>query len=335
MKLIFYKKRGLTIVAALTLATSIAQTTHTSSGNTEYETIINDPDKLKPILIGFNALAADTWNTNSYMGIGVFTQVNILKYGSVNFDWKKAYFDGIKGLKNHRGIELGFAYNLFSSKTEKDLQVVLASSLTFTATRRTSSTRYITVPGTKKRILQIRGGLTNLKTGVDSYDIGTADFSFNIDTAMRVQSFISGMKMNILYSGISWHTINNLVIKHGSSGLATNCNDYNFFFDLLFMPSDMSFENTNGRVRLANGGYQQMDLNSTTLNTNAEFKKTGWRMGWEARKNNIMGGFTYKVELGARPGLTNSKKGLLSANSFMMLTAGFTFPAGNKKILNY
>lgn len=319
----------LSVIITLVKLELEAQTAYENSGSLNYNVITNDPDNLKPVIIGFNPLVADVWSTNSYMGIGAFIHVNILKYGSINIDWKKAYFDMVKNTKNHRGLEFGFAYNLFSFKNNKDLQVVLSSELTFSQTRRTSSTTYIIVPGTAKKTLQLRGGLTNFKTATDNMEVG-GGFNFSLDTNYRVLNWQSPLKYNYLYSGISWHTINNLVIQHSGNNLASNCNDYNFFFDILYAPFNLELNNAKGNVRLPNSGYQTVDINEITLKPENEIKKTGWRLGWEARKNNIMGAFTYKVEFGVRPGLTNSKKGLLSANSYMLLSAGFTFPAGKK-----
>lgn len=333
MKLQFFKKTGLTIIASFIFAASFSQTTNSKGGSMDYEVLTDNPNKLKPILIGLNPLVADTWNTNSYMGIGAFLHVNILKYGSVSFDWKKAYFDMVKGIKNHRGIEIGLAYNLFSFETNKDMQVVLSSSLTFTETRRTQYTTFITVPGTAKKIVQVRGGLNNLKTAIDSYDFGTSAFLFDNDTAIKIKTFSAQTVMNYVYGGISWHTINNLVIKHSGSSLATNCNDYNFYADFLYQPFDLKFPTLISR-NVFSDEITPLPYEMTIIE-NSKLKKAGWRLGWEARKNNIKGAFTYKVEFGVRPGLTGTKKGILAENSFMVLSAGFTFPAGNKKILNY
>lgn len=326
------KSLFLTSISILFTLAAISQSTTKKGGTLDYTIIKDDPDNLKPIIIGFNPLVADTWGTNSYMGIGAFVHVNVLKYGSVTVDWKKAYFDLVKNMKNHRGIEIGLAYNLFSFETDKDMQVVLSSSLVFTQTRRTQYTTYITVPGTAKKTIQLRAGLNNFKTASDNQSVG-GGFNFSLDSNYRVINWKSPLQYNFLYSGISWHTINNLVIQHSGDNLATNCNDYNFFFDVLYNPFNLSLENATGYVRLPNSGYQNMGIGDITLKPDNKIKKTGWRIGWEARKNNIMGAFTYKVEIGARPGLKNSKKGLLSANSYMLLTAGFTFPAGGKKFI--
>jgi len=338
-------KKVILILSVLILSLSLnSQTTYISGGSTSYKVIIDNPDDITPVIIGINPLVADTWNTNSYMSVGAFMSVNILKYGSVTIDWNKAFFDGIKGslpitnsssgkkIRNHRGLEFSLAYNLLSFKKEKDLQVVLSSELTFSGTRRTSTTTYIVVPGTAKKMVQLRGGLTNLKTGIDAFDFGTARFSFNNDTSIKVKDFSAQMKMNYLYAGISWHTLNNLVLQIGESGLSTNCNDYNFFFDMLYMPFDLKFPTVNySDVFDKNTFPGAAQLNSKmTMKDNSTIRKTGWRLGWEARKNNIRGAFTYKVEFGVRPGLKTSKKGILSPNSYMLLSAGFTFPAGKK-----
>jgi len=324
-----------------------AQSTTKSGGSVNYKVLVDDPDHLMPVVIGFNPLVADVWSTNSYMGIGAFMTINLAKYGSLNVEWIKAYFDALGGLptaysntgkriKNHRGLEIGLAYNLLSFKKSKNMQVVLSSELTFSGTRRTQYTSYIVAPGTAKKMIQLRGGLTSLKSGIDSYDFGKKGFLINNDTVLKVDDFYAQVKMMYLYAGISWHTINNLVLQIGENGLSTNCNDYNFFFDVLFMSGAIEFPtviyaDVFGKSTLPVGAIQSANL---TLNDNSLMRKTGWRLGWEARKNNIRGAFTYKVELGVRPGLLNFRKGLFSANSYMLLSAGFTFPKGKRFSMN-
>lgn len=323
---------------------SHAQSRTRSGGNVDYKVLIDDPDHLIPVIIGINPLVADVWSTNTYMGIGAFVGVNISKYGSVNVEWTKAYFDGVKGglpaansntglkIKNHRGLEVGFAYNLLSFKKSKDLQVVLSSELTFSGTRRTQYTSYIVVPGTAKKMVQLRGGYTSLKTAMDAYDFGFSRFLINNDTSLKVRDFYAQIKLNYLYAGISWHTINNLVLQIGEGGLASNCNDYNFFFDMLLLPGDVKFQTVNYSNVFDKNTFPGKDISSSyvTVSDLSYVRKTGWRIGWEARKNNIRGAFTYKVEMGVRPGIMNGKKGLFSATSYMLISAGFTFPKGKK-----
>ncbi|MBI3235175.1 MAG: hypothetical protein HYZ42_14260, partial [Bacteroidetes bacterium] len=59
----------------------------------EYRVLRDDPDKLTPVVLSLDFLTADTWNTNSFMGINIRPEINIPKYGQINIDYRKAYLD--------------------------------------------------------------------------------------------------------------------------------------------------------------------------------------------------------------------------------------------------
>ena len=73
-----------------------AQTTKKAKG-VEYLVLRDDPDKLTPVVLSLDFLTADTWNTNSYMGINIRPEINIPKYGQINIDYRLAYLDGTAG----------------------------------------------------------------------------------------------------------------------------------------------------------------------------------------------------------------------------------------------
>lgn len=334
-----------------------------TSQTVQYKTILDDPGKLKPVVISFDILTADTWGTNSFMGYGLRADINILKYGSVHVDYRKAYLDGnakkpdnlsaARQLKKHRSYELGFSFNLFKSEKKKSLDVILSSSTLFYGNKMLISGRSISVPGTKANILQLRGGIANFRAAIDEspeYDAARDKFDqrtlfLSKDTASVVVGYGTGykgvygikaqMRMMLFYAGISWRTITNLVISHTDSknGIASHSNNYNFFADALFGGNPVFSNHSEYSITdvVAKNFPKNTNLTEWELSS-SKTKKIGWRLGWEAKINNGVG-MTYKVEFGSRPGYTG-KKGILSPNAYLMLTAGFSIPVGksNKKL---
>ena len=333
-------------MAANTMA---AQTTKKAKGKeVEYLVLRDDPDKLTPVVLSLDFLTADTWNTNSYMGINIRPEINIPKYGQINIDYRLAYLDGTAGssilsnqlipegkLKKHRSFEITAGINLFHKDREKMLPVVLSSSRIYSGSAiNINKVEYVEVLGTVRKCLQARVGYENFRSPVELSDAeneGTgfrinnvlspdSIFRFNQYTKLDGYSGIGGrtrMNFQVLNLGLSYKRITNLWIENdrSPSGIASNASTYDFYFDLL-LNLKTSFANFVTRA------------NEYAI-THANPKKLGWRLGWSAHVTR--GAFmTYKVEFGARPLFKQDKKGILGDNAFLLLSAGWSFGIGAK-----
>lgn len=329
----------------LAAGTTVAQAQHKKGSKVEYLVLVDNPDRMRPVILSLDILTADTWNTNSYMGYGARADVNLLRYGTLTFDYRKGYLDGnANGGKKHKSTELGAALNLFSSHKTRPTQVVLSSSSIAYGTKMLHKTSSIEVTGTRKKVLQARVGIANFRAAIDespdatgSLDRDERYFHLVKDTADIVIGYGRGyrgvkgltglMKMQTWYVGISRRTINNLVIAH-DEGLASNSNNYNIFFDLLFggAPafSEMSYYYT--AAALENYGFPTGTLPAGYELVNKNIKKGGWRFGWEAKTNNGVG-MSYKVEFGSRPGY-HQKAAIFKSNSYLLLTGGISIAPG-------
>jgi hypothetical protein len=316
----------------------------------EYSVLRNDPAKLTPVVLSLDFLTADTWNTNSYMGINIRPEINIPKYGQINIDYRRAFLDNnargsdyLSGkqlapegkLKKHRSFEITFGINLLHKDKTKQLPVVLSTSRIYSGSAfNINSVDYIDVAGKVRTCLQARVGYQvfnstidlaeaeNEGTGFRINNVLSPDsvFRFNQYTKLDGYSGIAGrtrMNFQVFNIGLSLKRITNLWVENNASasGISSNATTYDFYFDAL----------VNLKTSFANF---VTNANEYAI-THANPRKLGWRMGWSAHVTR--GAFmTYKVEVGARPLFKQDKKGILGDNAFLLLSAGWSFGIGSK-----
>jgi hypothetical protein len=305
-----------------------------------YKILLDNPDKLRPLFIAFDAVTADTWGSSSYMGYGLRANLNASHYGSLAFDYRKGYL----GAKQ-RALELGGSLNLIASRKKKDAFVVLSSSTFTSGSKMFMKNSGIAVPAVKKIVLQARGGIASFRAPIDESPDGlgkTANedprsFYMTKDTnSVRVGfgkgykgvfGFKALMKMQVYYVGMSISTIRNVAVLYGDD-VASNTNHYNFFVDIL-SGGDPRFSDASYYYSLSGLGTYDFPIGTRPEEysiSSQDIKKTGWRAGWEV-KTNTSKNLTYKVEFGSRPGYRMGS-GILSANSYLMVSAGLSFCAG-------
>ncbi len=310
-----------------------------------YKVLVDNPDKLRPGFVCLDILTADTWNTSSFMGYGLRSGFNASKFGSVSFDYRKGYL----GAKQ-KAIELGGALNLISSRKKKPTFVVMSSSTFSLGNKMFMKNSGIEVSATRKTVLQARGGIVSFKTPIEipTGNVSKAErsvFYMNKDTSTikigtgkgyrGVNGFDGIMRMQTYYVGMSVTTMRNVVLSY-DEGVASNTNSFTFFFDIL----------TGGDPRFTDLTYKytasSLSLNDFPVGATPEdyavsvtnVKNVGWRTGWEAKSYSGLA-MSYKVEFGSRPGF-KERSGILSANSYLLLTAGFGIGVGKplKKLIN-
>lgn len=343
-------KKVLLLCSIFTMGVCITyaqRSTYKTTGKTVgYSVLLDDPNKVHPVFVAFDILTADTWNSSSFMGYGLRADINARRYGSISFDYRKGYL----GAKQ-RATELGASLNLFSSRKKSMTRVVLSSSSMAFGSKMLHKSSGITVPAIKKTVLQARGGIASFRAPIEeapdglgkSSDEDPRTFYMTSDTNIvrigfgkgykGVYGFEALMKMNTYFVGLSIRTIKNVVLVH-DNGISSNSNNYNFFVDIL-TGGDPRFSDVAYTYRSSALGTYEFPAGTTpsqySLSTN-DIKTMGWRAGWEAKTNAGMA-MSYKVEFGSRPGYRMGS-GILSANSYLLLTAGISISAGNnyKKI---
>lgn len=325
-----------------------------------YTVLKDDPNDIKPFYMAFDILSADTWGTNSMMGYGIRSSFTYKGIGSIDLSYRKAYFDleyqsakeeSTGNTKKHTALEFGVSLNLLGREKKADIPVVLASEMFFSPKGAFSQKiTYLSVEGTKKWNLQVRGGLARFNVPFAyHYELGDSEgedpraFSIVKDTVTwpvgeeegytvsnnqgTLFTGITGMmKLNTFYVGLSSRSIRNLWISADGEGVCANTNEFVLFADALLLGgmavgdgwSIQRYHKSASAYNQDNGW--QLEIDKTKL------KKMGWRVGFEARKYQNLA-MTYKVEFGSRPGLTG-KSGIIGNNAYLLLTAGFGFGVG-------
>ena len=304
--------------------------------NVSYKTITDDPYDIKGLCISLDPFYADAWGTNPNIGFGVRADMYFKKLLSFNIDFRRAYLDinakehedaslpkPLEALKKHNYIELGAQLTFLDRSKDKDIRVVLSSS----SSGRYTTTNYIRVPGTLRKVKQLRGGLVSTRTAIDIGDAGEADNTFKATLVGDTTSFKFGsfsnttdgsatyggytmMNLFMIYGGISAKRITNLFID-SDYGRKSNNSVYDFYADVLYAPV-VKFEN------VYTVGGKEWELSCS------EVKNIGWRLGFSARRS-ASSFLSYKFEFGSRPGFVGGE-GILQTNYYLLVAMGWSIP---------
>ncbi len=315
--------------------------------NVNYKVLTDDPYAMKAAAVSIDPFYADTWGTNLTLGFALRGDALLIKRLGVLVDFRRAYLDGNarshadgslpiaeKGLKKFQYLELGGAFSLIDRSSSKSLKVVLSQTSWTSGNTKYTNTKYIMVPGTVRRIFQVRAGLTNMRTAFDVQDdsgegrtfratsqeegdttsFAFGDFGNSVDGSATYGAYPM-MNMTVLNAGISYKSITNLLIQTDEYGQKGNVGYYDVYVDALLAPAIVFSD-----IRTVGGKI--WDLSSSDM------KRTGWRAGISFRSSS-KSFLTYKFEFGSRPGF-KGEKSMIGANSFLMLSMGWSIPFRTK-----
>lgn len=313
----------------------------TKAQDVNYKILTDDTYGLKNASVCLDPFYADTWGTNVTLGFDVRADYMLINIASFNAEFRNAYldmnardhFDGSlpmakNGLKKMKYLELGGAFNLVDKTRDASLKVVLSSTSYTVGNTRYTNTKYIMVPGQRRTILQVRGGLTTSTTAIDMGDEDEIAPNFKATAKGDTTSFVFGsfgedvdgsaiyggytmMRMVNLHAGFSLKRITNLIISTDNYGNRSNASLNDLYLDVLFAPV-VSFSD----VKTVGG--KEWDISNTDM------KRLGWRAGWSTRSSS-RSFLTYKFEFGSRPGF-RGKKSLIGSNAFLFLSMGWSIP---------
>ncbi|HQQ93142.1 MAG TPA: hypothetical protein PLQ93_01200 [Bacteroidia bacterium] len=324
----------LTVLAFITVLGMHAQ-------DVSYTVKNDDPYDIRNLCISLDPFYADAWGTNANLGFGARADLYLWKLMSVSADFRRAYLDmnarehvdgslpkPLEELKKQLYLEAGAQLTFFERSKERDLKVVLSSSSSSSGRYTTTHTRYIMVPGTLRKVKQLRAGLISSRTAIDIQDAGedpdntfsakqvgdTASFKFGPYGKSVDGSPIYGgytmMNLYMVYGGISAKRITNLILDtdYGRKG---NEFIYDFYLDVLYAPI-IKFKN------VYTVGGKEWEVSSSDV------KNLGWRFGVSARRS-VRSFMSYRMELGSRPGFVGGQ-GVLATNLYLMITFGWSIP---------
>ena len=323
----------------------------TNAQEVKYKILKDDPYDIKPNAISIDPFYADCWFTDINMGLGLRADAMFKKLLTFHMDLRKAYLDigahenafdkslpkPKDKVKKHLYFELGGELSFIDRAVSKQMKVVLSSYTTTSGNYQTTHTKFIMVPGTLRKVKQLRGGLsiaragiaientpnegatfTATKVGDPNTTFTFGDYGATVDNS-SVYNGYTNMNLAILHAGIGFKWITNLIVDtdYSKKGKRSNSGIYELYADALFAPV-ISFND------VYTMGGAQWELSTT------EKKRTGWRVGI-AQRSSSSSFFSYKTEFGSRPGYKGSE--LTKGSLYLMVTIGWSIPI-NAKFLN-
>jgi len=183
-----------------------------------------------------------------------------------------------------------------------------------------TTTTYINVDASRRKITALRGGLSNYRSSFISDEgdmiIGNGDtlcYSGIIDSTglhyiFDGNGWASMVNSHSLYFGLSFQNIINMAAYVEGYGTRKTNKSCNFYFDVM-----LNYHN----------GFKEIEYSGNVYDTkeSTKTKPLGWRVGYEWL---FIGKFTwgFKTELGIRPGFKEfyrnepSEKGLINNKNF-------------------
>lgn len=300
-----------------------------------YKYVRDDPFDIKNFSAAIDPFFVDMNGHNSYsFGWGVRAEHMMGKVLLANFDFRSGfgtnhYRKSNDNTRNYFNMEGGLGL-IFSNKAKtKNVPIILSQ----TTSGNTRTTRYIKggVPAKCRLIVALRGGF-NQYTNTLNYeklsdsllmvnDMTYRDakkgyaFKDTVSTVKADLSRVGGIAITSFYGGLQFRTIRNLLIDVDGYGYRGNITYSDFYIDVLFAPlvGLKNFKNPDGTV---------YDI---------KYKETshlGWRFGWFMRKPKDQG-FSFKLELGSRPGfkaMKNTNLPVNMRNMYCTMTFGLYVP---------
>jgi hypothetical protein len=301
------------MVAAFVLAAAISA----NAQNISYKVTEDDPYAIKKLGVHIDPYWMDVWGANSLkFGAGARVDYHLGRLGSIHLDIRKAYLD--LGELNTREntewvsksgkfkkffyIEPHIAFHLSDKVKSQYMNVVLSSNSYSYGGYTYSSSKYISVPGSLRKIIALHAGFYSLTS---TYNAGAVSSFANNDSILSAVGtkngkdttlFLPGgtyghITTGVLLAGFSFKKIKNLWINADGYGNAGHTGYTDFYIDLLFAPV----------IKLSNMLQNAGETNEWKIDSE-EKKRLGWRLTW-AKKKPMRSAVSYKFEIGQRPGL--------------------------------
>lgn len=319
-----------------------------------YKVIEDDVKNLKPLTVNLYPFYADAYGVNITMG---WQASAMLDLGRLSFqaDYRRAYpkFDinyavnvdndlvvAKNGQKPFSRFEAVAQFNFSDRSLDRNLRVVLSSSSYTVGNTRYTNTKYISVPGTKRRKTGLRGGVYWMNTAIDFGDLRTVGEAnqFPVYAVSKTDSkdtlkfgtygdrvdgssIYSGNSMNnvvSLFGGISFQSITNLYIRADGYGKRKNSAMSDIYIEGMFAPVIAVSD-----VVTKGGKVWNLEAREKT--------HWGWRFGWYYKAPSNKFGICYKSEFGVRPGLKGDALGRIFIDIAMGLDIPFKLVPSKKK----
>lgn len=268
-----------------------------SSQTVSYVVVEDDPYAIKQLTFRLYPFYAEGFKTNTAsLGAGIEMRYLLKDKFIFNINNWKSYSTIAENVNSDKFKTRDFVVEyIISDKAEKDqVSIVLSESVSQTSNGTYSSSKYIEVPGTTRRISGLRAGVYNYQSPFRLGDLKKADQI--MDTAGITHSGYNYggylVKSTNIFAGLSFNVINNTKVKASGYGKTKSTEKWlTTYLDMMYAPL-ISLE-----------GLQKM--------------RFGWRYGflmdWHTTKTITFSG---RMEIGSRTGI--KKHGFYLYGGFAM-----------------
>ena len=304
-----------------------------SAQMTSYTKVSDDPHSYKPTAAYIDLFNADTY-LDASISYGLKVETVVLKRLMPWVQYRHSYMDMAThhvvsgyptkegGLKKQMVLDIGGALFLADHEKKKSLKVVLSS---FSGGGYTH-TRYMMVPGTRRRMFGVEGGVFYNRKALEFDDASHSMYSYKTPSGQVVpidgvgtssgnpqpagESYKPLSMTNVvsIYGGVRMRKVTSLFINVGGR-TKNNAKVSDLYFDLMLAPV----------VPIAD----VVDINGAKWGIEAKsgsIRHLGWRMGYSARGVKTAG-LQYNFEFGQRPGPMLSKE-FLGNGTFISMGLG-------------
>lgn len=323
----------------LTIAAFAFAALAANAQDVHYKVVSDDPRDLKNCAIYLEPFYLDFSGVNMHMGWNLKAEASPLKRTTFTFEFRKPYKKDLdfkakevydanipapgNGLKSATYMEGGLTWFFRDKNKNRSLKVILSQ----TRSGDYEITRYINVPGTKRKMWGLKGGAyvyttaTQFVSEQDSmFTLKTKDgkeqltMGDNLTGGQTLNEFGTMLRTVVISGGLHWRSMTDLWISsdygtRGNSGLK------DFYIDALFAPV-LNFAD----VKTPDGKEWELDFADGVV------KRLGFRMGWSGRSRMNDVGMCYKFELGARPGIQKQGDEGTFDRAFLLMSIGVDIP---------
>lgn len=322
------------IYSILILAASLSMSLVKAQSVT-WSVVRDDPFDIKNFSAAIDPLFIDVNGHNGYaFGWGLRAEHMMGKRLLANFDMRTGFGTNLyrksnDNTRNYYSLEAGLGLVFVNRMKVKKVPIIL-SQTTSGNTRTTTSIRG-GVPAKCRLIVALRGGFNQYTNTLDYSKMTDSLLTFNGETYKKAKegnvfkdttgktvtdlSQVGGIAITSFYGGLQFRSIRNLLLDVDGYGYRGNIIYSDFYIDVLFAPvvAIKDFKNPDGTR------YDVKYSETTHL---------GWRFGWFIRKPKEQG-FSFKLEVGSRPGFKAPKDANVPVNMrnmYCMMTFGLYIP---------
>ncbi|MES2681533.1 MAG: hypothetical protein V4635_16680 [Bacteroidota bacterium] len=313
----------------------IAATNRLNAQSISYTYEHDDPFDIKNFSATIDPFFIDVNGHNGYsFGWGARAEFMAGKRLLVNFDMRTGFGTNLyrksnENTRNYFNMEGGLGLVLVNRMKRKNVPIILSQ----TTSGNTKTTVYIKggVPANCRFLFALRGGFLQYTNSLNYEKIADSLLTFNDITYREAKTGnvfkdtisdlgtdiaqVGGIYIPAVYAGLQFRRIRNLLIDVSGWGYRGNMMYSDFYVDVLFAPliGIKDFKNPDGTT------YKVKHQETTNL---------GWRLGWFLRKPKDQG-FSFKLEIGSRPGFKapkNTNVPVNKSNMYCMMTFGLYIP---------